>query len=337
MKFTQLGAFQEALQSQQLFPLYTIISKNPYEKQQITEILLQFLLKNNVKRQHTLKNLNSQDLTLSILSQELNTLSFFAPKRIICINEAENLAKPILGYLEKAFSSLTLDLQLIITATEINRATKFYKSADKYGMIVDIAEEKPWEKEKKLLNWIMEKLSAEGKKITPQACQAILKQSGSDQSLLHQELEKLLCYVGNRNQITIQDISAICAHCNIETIWQLGEAIFRRDAASALRISKALLEDGTHLIALLKQLRFQFQAQFQICSILKNGGNAGMVAKEFPYMKGAILDKNINSALQFGLDACKNGLIAIDEAEVMAKNSQTDLGILGDLLIIKLC
>lgn len=202
--------------------------------------------------------------------------------------------------------------------------------------MLDIPEEKPWEKEKSLQDWIVSEIHSRGKKISERTAQVLLKQIGLDQSLLSHEMDKLCCYVGERSEIALQDIHQISVNCSLENIWQLGEALFRKDAQTALRIGKALLNEGAALIALLKQIRSQFQTEFQICSILFQGGGSQEISQQFPYMKGHILDRHIKSAQGYGMGNFKKGLLMIDETELQAKNSSTDPEFLFELLIVKL-
>src|SRR5262249_40672120 len=132
-----------------------------------------------------------------------------------------------------------------------------------------------------------------------------------------------------------RDVAAVCSSINLDNAWQLGEAIFRRDVPTALRISKGLLADGTAFIALLRQIRTQFQTEFQVCSILSRGGSHAEIAQEFPYMKGQILDRHMHQAQSYGMQRFKSALLAIDEAELSAKNNG-DPDFLAERLIIKL-
>ena len=102
-----------------------------------------------------------------------------------------------------------------------------------------------------------------------------------------------------------------------------GEAIFCRDAAAALRIAMALLEEQA-LLPLLRQMRSQFQTEYQVCLLLVQGKHAQDIAQEFPYMKGQILERHMWQARQYGLEAFKRGLIALDIAESRVKNSSID-------------
>ena len=164
----------------------------------------------------------------------------------------------------------------------------------------------------------------------------MVKQIGTDQLLLQNELQKIICYVDSRSKIEAADIAAICTSVNTENAWQLSEAIFKRDTATALRITRALLDDGTALIALLRQIRSQFQTDFQICSMLAQGKTGADVSKEFPYMRGTILDKHLSQSHSYGMLSFKRGIMAIDKTELQAKNSGLDNTFLADMLIVTL-
>jgi DNA polymerase-3 subunit delta len=53
-------------------------------------------------------------------------------------------------------------------------------------------------------------------------------------------------------------------------------------------------------------------------------------------MKGQILERHIQQAQHYGLEAFKKGLLAIDESEMRAKNSSVDEKILLELLMMQL-
>jgi DNA polymerase-3 subunit delta len=122
----------------------------------------------------------------------------------------------------------------------------------------------------------------------------------------------------------------------METTWQLGEAVFTHDAPSAIRIGRSQLSSDTPLIPLLRQLRSQFQTEFQVCTLLLRGASPSDITQEFPYMRGAILDRHIKQARGYGLERFKEGILAIDKAEMEAKNSSMDPEFIFDVLMVKL-
>ena len=98
----------------------------------------------------------------------------------------------------------------------------FLKKLEKTGIILDIPEEKTWEKEKSMQAWIIDYAAKSGKKVDSTTALQLIKLVGTDTATLHQELEKLICFVGDAPTISAQDAAKLCAATPLDTIWQLG-------------------------------------------------------------------------------------------------------------------
>jgi DNA polymerase-3 subunit delta len=94
--------------------------------------------------------------------------------------------------------------------------------------------------------------------------------------------------------------------------------------------------EGQPFLPLLRQIRNQFLTEYQVCALLEQGQTSAEIFQEFPYMKGQILEKHIQNARDYGMGAFRKGLLAIDAAEIQAKNSGVDEQLLAELLIVKL-
>jgi DNA polymerase III subunit delta len=339
MKYSNLRAFEKHLEGaapKHFANIYLVLAKDAFERKIAVERIIDSVFKDQSSREMGVQTFDSEGLNIEQLLNELQALVFFSAQRIIVLQQAEKLAKSACEKLESYFAHPNRSICLVISASAINHSTLFYKKAEKAGVILEIAEEKPWEREKSMQEWLVQKAMCEGIKIHPQVCQGLLKQTGTDLASLNQEVEKLICYVGERKEITLSDLSAVCTNLNLESIWQLGEAIFRCDGAAALRIMKKLLNEGTAFLALLRQLRSQLQTDYQICSLLISGGSSADVAVQFPYMKGAILERHLEQSRTYGMQRFKRGLLKIDETEILAKNSSVDTDWLAENLIVTL-
>lgn len=339
MKFTNLAGFEKHIKDaspKHFADTYMIIGKDRFTCKMAIDRLIVSLLTGQKNPELCLKTFDGDHHSIDGLLCELQTMAFFSEKQIIWVDNADKLPKPIMKSLEGYFQHPNRSQCLIISGAAINHATNFYKLAEKNGVVLEFAEEKPAEKERLSIEWLNTTVTASGKKIDPKASQYLVKQIGTDMALLHNEVAKLLCYVGDRPAITLQDIGAICTSVNLENGWQLGEALFRRDASTALRISKALMNDGTAFLPLLRQIRHQFQTAYQVCSILASGGTSQDISQQFPYMRGFILDTHVRNAQAYGMKRFKKGMQIIDETEIAAKNSGIDNDLLAELLIIKL-
>lgn len=338
MKYNNLRAFEKHLEGaypSHLAPVYLLLAKDDFQRKEAYHRLIHHLLGGQVNPL-ALRVFDEDKIDIDKVIEELQSLVFFSTKRIIVIEHAENLLKPATERLLSYYEQPNPSLFLVLIGTSISAATSFYKKSEAIGVILEIPEEKPWEKEKSLKEWIDKKMANLGKQIDPQANQMLLKQIGTDQAILNQEIEKLACYVGERRQVQVQDVNAVCISVNVENVWQLGEAIFRRDGAAALRIALALIQEGTPLLILLRQIRSQFQTDFQVCTILSQGGNAVDVGKQFGYMKGQILEKHIQLAKNYGIERFRKGILLIDDAEFASKNSSMENAYLVERLIAKL-
>lgn len=339
MKFNQLRAFEKHLAGaspNHFSLLYLILGKEAFQRKMALDKLTATLIKTAPAESVELQTFDAEKLSAKALMDELNAMGLFASKRAILIEGADKLDKELMSGLEKYFEKPNPSTHLILSASSLHHGSNFYKKIEKMGIILEFLEEKPWEKERSTQEWIGTIFTAEGKTIDPACCQQMVKLLGTQQELLYNEIQKLICYVGDRPKVTLQDISAIISSIPLDTGFQLGEAVFRRDGAEAMRICKGLLMEETPLIVLLRQLRFQFQTEFQVCSILAQGGGASEISRQFPYMKGAVLERHIALAQGYGMQNFRTGLLKIDEAEMQAKNSNIDANFIAELLIIKL-
>lgn len=340
MKYNTLRAFEKHLEAatpDHFSSVYVILSKDGFERRQAVEKLLQFLRKGLKLSSFCEKSLDGENLDPLTLKQELGSFSLFSNRQILLIQQADKLNSSCKEILQGFFTQPNRSLFLILSAAALAPSTRFYQQAEKAGVILELPfTEKAWEKEKLMVEWLLTQAQNAGKGIDHATCQLLLKKLGTDPAFLFQEWEKLICYVGDRSHINKQDVEAICGSIPLETIWQLGEALFQRDVASALRISKGLISEGVAFFSLIRQVRSQFQTEYQVCSLLVNGGGPNEITAAFPYMKGAILERHMQMARKYGIEAFKQALIEIDHTEVDAKNSSVSPEILLDRLIIKL-
>lgn len=337
MKYDNRKAFEKHFQetaSDQLAKVYLMTSKDEEECQDVVQLIIRSL----IGKQHpelAVRVFIGTQAPISEIVEELATPSFFAPQRVFWIQQFDKLKKGAFETLEKFLRRLPHSHFVILTAAAYSKTQSLYKFIEQDGVILELPEIKPWEKEKQLVDWLNQQITQHRKIMPYPVCQQMVKQIGLEQTLLQRELDKLLCFVGDKKEISLQDIQTICTCTFHETVWQLGEAIFRRDALNALRIGRSFLEEGQALLPLLRQIRSQFQTDYQVCLLWMQGKQAD-IAKDFPYMRGQILERHLQLAQQYGAERFKEGLLAIDAVEIQTKNVQIDDGILLDLLIAKL-
>lgn len=262
--------------------------------------------------------------------QEIETLPFLSKSKAIVLHEIDQLDKASLEKLAAYLKKPNGWISLYLTASALSAQSKVVKNSER---VIRLKEEKPWEKEKRLVQWVMEEAAASGVAIAIGPAQALVK--SVEPAYLTQELEKLICYVGEKREITLEAIHAVCTPIHHETLWQLGEAIFARQSSVAIRIGKTLLEEGMALFPLLAHVRTQFHTTLKIFSLYQHEGKAA-VAQAFPYLKGALLDKKIAAANQYEKTRLEQGIVHLFETELKAKNSAIKPALLLEILLVKM-
>lgn len=114
--------------------------------------------------------------------------------------------------------------------------------------------------------WVRQRIAQTFQKtITAEAAQALVARVGSDLATLAQRVEQVALAAGPRAQVTAQDVTALVGWSVEERVFTVVDAAIRRDRATALRVTRRLLEeDGVSpeelLGALGKHLRRLWQA-----------------------------------------------------------------------------
>lgn len=343
LTYESLRAFKKHLEeslSSGFAPMYLVLSKDSFQCREAVELLLRALLpsqgtKECAREASPLSVFDGSEVDEKKLEETLYSGSLFVKVRVIWIQQVEKLRKSVQDNLEKYFIDPEPCQYLLLSGASWQKKTSFYQSIEKRGVILDCTELKPWEKEKHLVEWVSHQAMAARKLISYQVCQLLVRRMGNDHGTLLQEFEKLMCYCGDRQEITSRDVEAICSQNAVDSAWQLGEAIFRRDRVAALQIVSGLFTERHSLLSLLRHIRSQFQTEFQVALLLAQGREQE-VSQEFPYMKGQILHRHIQIARQYGLDAFKRGLLALNTTELRLKNSSSDERTLIELLIMQL-
>lgn len=336
MKYTNLVAFEKHVRDagEHLAPVYLIAVKDPFISQRAVQRLTNAALAGE-NRDQCLTECIGDSVSSEMILNELHGASLFAKKSVVLIHQGDSLKKPVMEALQKYFAKPNRTSTLVIVAETFSANSNFYKSAEKVGVILQVGAEKSWEKEKVAKEWLQMKALAVGKVFGAGVVDAMVRQCGPELSVLDSEADKLFCYIGDRLSVTRQDVAAICVVNESDTIWQLGEAIFQRNGAVVMRVGRVLLSQES-LLGLLAQLRRQFETDYQICSILANGGGHEQITKAFPYMTGTILEKHISMAQGYGAEGFKKGLLLIQQVELAAKNSSADTELLGEMLLARL-
>lgn len=248
------------------------------------------------------------------LEEVLFSPSFFSETFVVIEKAHELSAKAqelIIAFAKKPMAKVWL----LLHATGKN---DFAKHMDH----VAIPEVKPWDKQGKIQEWISGYLKAQGIKVSSQVATYIASTGTTDRFFLREELEKLITYVGDKKEITQNDVKAISAFEHEETVWQLSDAFLLRDRQKAASILQHLLQQQASPFLLVRQLRNVCHQALMMLSLSESGVHN--VQEHFPQLRGSIFDKNFKLAKEAGTAFLTKSLLLLDKTERALKDSPFD-------------
>lgn len=276
------------------------------------------------------KKLDAQSLTPNSFLEEVETLPLFSKIQVIYLPEIEELKSSILECILKYVKAPNSWIHLILSGE--SATPTLIKSVDSQGVVFKPQEEKPWDKEKRLVQWLIQEGEKRHIALSYTLAMQLMKSVGKDEELLIQEIEKLACYLGERKEVTAKDLQTICCYYPQETLWQWGDALLSSDSRQSFQIGRHLLQEGCTLFALVAFLRTQLKQGLEILQSYRQGGSSA-VSQLFPFLKGNLLEKKLSLLRNFGEHNLKKGLIVLFEMDAEAKNSSSQPEFLLDLLI----
>ncbi len=221
---------------------------------------------------------------------------------------------------------------LILTADAVDRKRKWVKKLIGLPGAVDCAAPK----EAALVVWIKKRAQSQGQTMEASAARMLVDRVGARPGLLASELEKVSVYVGKSKQIREVDVQSVVGETRQENIFDLAEALKKKDAQSAVQVLHNQLDCGQEPLKVLGTIAWQFRVIWEVKFFQDSACPPGQIAQRMganPF----VVDKALKHTGNFTspqLRRCFSGLGEADrELKTSGKNPRTIL----ESLVLKLC
>lgn len=175
-----------------------------------------------------------------------NTLPFASDYRLVIVKNAEKLAKEASDALVAYATDPAPTCVLALSAAKLAKNTRLYKAVDKLGGVV----ERKQPKGAQFLRGVVSLAEDRGKRLSAEGAEAFVAATGEDLQRVSAELDKLVAYIGDRPEITREDIESVVAGTAKTKVWEFAEAIADRDCRRSLLLASTLLDDGESVFGL---------------------------------------------------------------------------------------
>ena len=212
------------------------------------------------------------------------TMPFLADKRVILVQDSGFFKSgcPELAEYLKEPSDTTL---FIFVEKEVDKRKDIYKAVSKLGFEIEC----DIQSDDTLMKWIRSRVAGEGKTISPRAQAVLIDRVGTDMSNIATEIEKLVCYCIDRNEITEEDVESVCANYLTSRIFAMTDAISAQDQKRAMELYYDLLALKEPPARILSLITRQFNLMLQVKEMTDNRRDKSQIAsalKLAPFLVG---------------------------------------------------
>lgn len=187
---------------------------------------------------------------------------------------------------------------------------------------------------KNLPRWIQTRVKSKNAEIDPGAVSELAAHIGNDLRLLDNEIEKLITYRGNA-PIRAEDVRMLVASVSEANIFDLVDAIGRRETNKALKLLHAHINQNAAPQYLLTMIVRQFRLLLQMRDLAARGVPLA-AAREQLHMHPFVAEKTWNQALNFSLPQLETIYQRLLDTDLAMKTSRSELVVALDVLIVEL-
>ncbi|MBR3606115.1 MAG: DNA polymerase III subunit delta [Lachnospiraceae bacterium] len=303
--------------------IYLLFGEEAYLRKQYRDRLRQALIpKEDTMNCHYFEGKHIQPGEIIDLAE---TLPFFAGRRVILLEDTgwfQKGGEQIAEYLGELCETTCI----LFVEEQIDKRSKLYKAVKKYGRIAEFKEQD----ETTLKKWIFGLLQKEKKQITTSTMNYLLERVGTDMSVIKIEVEKLLCYCMDKEEVTVQDVDAVCTRRIQNQIFDMMNSIAAREQKKALKLYYDLLTLKEPPMRILALLGRQFNLLLQVKELRKKGYPASVMAKKTG-LHEFVVGKYIKQAEKFKTAELRQALEDCVQADEQVKK-----GIINDRLSVEL-
>jgi len=179
---------------------------------------------------------------------------------------------------------------LILLAEDIDKRKKLFKYLKEEHSILDLSVEagastKAQKAQKSVLqDLVQQTLAEQSKSLAPGLTDILFDRVGFHPVAVVMELRKVMAYIGERRQITRDDIDLLVGRTRQEALFELTGAISAGNLAQAMTIGQRLQENGIHPLAVVATLRNYVRSLLIFRALLEQpevGFQASMPASAF--------------------------------------------------------
>ena len=210
----------------------------------------------------------------TILIDEGNAPSFLGGRKLIWLKEADN---NMLSAVENYFEQIKTDSFLLITAGNLTKNSALRQFCETHSSILTVA--CYTEEAKDVAVFIREVLAEKGIQISSTALPLLVERLGENRMATRRELDKLLCYLGDKKVVDLNDVFNIITDTQNASMDVFCHAVATGDMKKAEKEYHLMLENGENPVGIIRILYNYFNKLLDAADTMEKSGLEAAVKK----------------------------------------------------------
>lgn len=273
-KAPAIQEIEKQLKQKKLLPVYYLFGEDSYSIETTYKIIEKYV-EPFIASDFDKETYYGENQTFSNIAGLASTFPFGSEKKLITLKQAEKPRdkKEIVNYLKSPadFSVLVF----LHDGTITNQETEPYKSLSNHGYLFEAKELKA----DALIQWLISYVEKRGKTISYDNAQLLTDISGDNRTTLESQLEKIILYIGDSKEITIESIRGLSTSLKQYTIFDLQNAIGKKNKANALKVAHNLLKNGSEPIQIIAMVNKYFTGLARLTELTASNTNEYQIAR----------------------------------------------------------
>lgn len=256
-----------------------------------------------------------------------------AARRVVVVREFERLVttdparEQLAAYLKDPLDSTCL----VAISLHPDLRKKPFTDLRKHATVVEC---KPLY-DNKVPDWIARRIESLGKTADPDACRLLHAYVGNSLRALQNEIDKLFIFVGERKEIAGDDVAQVVGATKGYTVFELQNAVGRKDLREALTILKAMLQAGQSPQLIIIMLTRFLNQLWKLGELRAGRAPDAEIAREIG-VHPFFLRQLVEFQRTFPAEHIENGYRALLDADATLKSTSRDPAVVLDMAVYAL-
>jgi len=257
--------FKDLKKQNSLQAVYLLLGNEDFLQKKSLEWIRQKVIHNPEYKDFNLDIFDASSTPVRKLIESSETLPIFLEKRLVVCHNAHLFKETDIRTLASYLKTPPSTSVIVLLAPELDKRKKTSKHILELCFVVKNSNPK----QKELEKWVQYLAQCQNLQISDTATKRLIQWAGPSLSSIDNEIKKIKSFVGNRTQITDEDIFQIVSRVRPENIFSFTEAIGKKDLEKSFQLLIHLLEDQESEVGLVALLSRHIRILSQIKECLQ--------------------------------------------------------------------